>query len=184
VGGVNTYVYALANPLYFFDSLGLDYGSKEAAGKAGVCAIICLSILSNREFSGPICKKRGSKRYMYGPPVAGDGGAAPWPDRSECPPGYDTLVGVYHTHGQWAPLKDEYDPVDRNLNFSYRGDDPSDIKGADDDNVINVLGDTSCFVHVYYPGSYNPKASDPERAKQRAGEIIGRCSCPCDLCNK
>ena len=184
---MNTYGYALGNPLYFFDSLGLAeagvFETPEDAGKAAVCAINCKSIFDKAEYSGPICKIDRNK-YTYGPPIKGGSSSADVGGKMPCPSGDN--VGGYHTHANYDPtLVDKYDKgVDRNLNFSYQGPKPSDITIADDNNKLEVMGDPHCNVHVYYPGSYHREDSLKKRKKQRSGGSLGKCDYNCKLCEK
>lgn len=179
---MNLYGYALDNPVYYFDSLGLAYKTIEAAGMAGACAINCQSIRENIEYSGAICRVPGG--YDYGPPLPGTSGRSPGLTETPCPPGGTKKVGGYHTHAAYdLTLEDEYDPdIDRNLSFSYSGLLPSDIKNVDDMGKPNIMADPYCNVHVYYPHTYDPKAPPEIRIKQRSGKSLGKCHCECGLC--
>jgi RHS repeat-associated protein len=154
-GGINLYGFVENNPVNWIDPLGLK-GAEDLCAKQNpdTTARKVLkqcnysSKKENRESCGMICKdKRNGRIFKTGPITGTEDGCAP--NSAPCPAG-STLVGIYHTHGEFTDKngdgKDDYDSE----NFS-----PADRRYAGILGVPIYLRTPSCQFKKYTPSTGN-----------------------------
>jgi len=146
-GGLNTYTYVV-DPLGWVDPLGLrkscsGFSSADAAAKAALNKYNPMSIFKNREYGGIIYRTKEGY-YGYTRARLGKGRTAPSMKASlNRMPKDSTVVGQYHTHGDYSDVNfnrttQEYDHWD------------SDSFSLQDINIHTGLGRQ----HPTYDSSY------------------------------
>jgi RHS repeat-associated protein len=193
--GANLYAYVGGNPINALDPLGLCgtssqtkargqglpsegttvkikptemYGSRDDAARAALEIVNPMSISGNVEYGGYVVKRNSDGKYGYTQPtIGGLDGVTLNPDT--VPTGSFTVVGDYHTHGNYSDKQGNVVPKSQD---SYDADhfSPTDTQGNDknwvkdrDEKVLpkadwnaGYLGTPSGGIYRYSPGIAPP----------------------------
>jgi uncharacterized Zn-binding protein involved in type VI secretion len=136
------------------------YATADEAARAALQAANPQSIAENREFSGLIYQGADGQYYYTGPARGTATGANPYRD-APAPPG-TTVVGDYHTHGDYSELDDAgnvvrtSDPARDDFNSdNFSDDDKTGIAadGAGTPGYAGYLGTPSGTFRRYDPAT-------------------------------
>jgi hypothetical protein len=121
-GGINSYSYVDANPLFAFDLNGTcecrprtdGFSDATSAARSVTQSINPASIKANREHCGNVCKDKETGIFFTTGPIIGSLAGCN-PRGAPCPKCSD-LAGVWHTHGGNDPNFDNenFSNADRN----------------------------------------------------------------------
>lgn len=152
-GDINLFSFVKNNPINWIDPFGLK-GAEDLCERPDVdktarkvlkqCNYKSKKI--NREYCGMICRNNSNGRIFPTGPIQGtiDGCS---PHNAPCPSG-STLVGIYHTHGEYTDANgdgiDDYDSE----NFS-----PADIRYASNQGVPIYVRTPNCQFKKYEPST-------------------------------
>jgi RHS repeat-associated protein len=155
--GVNFYTYCLNNPVNCNDPSGFrpgidSYPTMDLAAAVALYEANPQSITQKAEYSGSIYQVNGEQGYRYTNPEQGEDTSS----RFVFPPSGSTLMGLYHTHGNYINgLFDKYG-VDRNTHFSIEdknGNSGGDIPFAESLGKSSYMMDPFYKLHKYDPNS-------------------------------